>query len=147
MSVRDHLAFALVARGADQAAISNRVNELSAILGLRDHLDRGIRHLSGGEKQRVALGRALASKPAILLLDEPLSALDEKTRNQMYQLLRKVQQDNPVTILHVTHHLSDARCLADTVLHLSPEGIDHIPGDQLSAWIESESGESPKRKL
>ena len=147
MSVRDHLAFALVARGADQDSINNRIDKLSTMLGLRDHLDRGVRKLSGGEKQRVALGRALASKPTILLLDEPLSALDEKTRDQMYLLLREVQQDNPVTILHVTHHLNDARCLADTVLNLSPEGIEQIPGDHLSAWIESESGESPKRDL
>ena len=147
MSVRDHLAFALVSRGADQTTINNRIDKLSTMLGLGDHLDRGVRKLSGGEKQRVALGRALASNPTILLLDEPLSALDEKTRNQMYLLLREVQRDNPVTILHVTHHLNDARCLADTVLHLSPEGIEQIPGDHLSAWIESESGESPKRDL
>ena len=108
-----------------------------------DLLDRGVRNLSGGEKQRVALGRALASKPSILLLDEPLSALDEKTRNQMYQLLRQVQEDNLVTVLHVTHHLADARALADTLFHLSAEGIEQIAGEKITAWIEKEAGASP----
>ena len=145
MNVRDHLAFSLVARGAAPAVIKERIDELSSMLGLREHLHRGIRHLSGGEKQRVALGRALASHPATLLLDEPLSALDEKTRNQMYQLLRNVQKNIPVTILHVTHHVTDARCLADTLLHLSPTGIEEIKSERVSAWMDNESGAPPKR--
>lgn len=143
MNVRDNLAFALVARGAKKETINKRVQDLAEMLGIRELLHRGVRNLSGGEKQRVALGRALAAKPTILLLDEPLSALDEKTRNQMYLLLRKVQQDNSFTVLHVTHHLADARALADSLFHLSPEGIEQIPGEKLSAWIEKEAGVSP----
>ena len=143
MNVRDNLAFALVARGATKQAIDQRVQELAALLGISHLIDRGVRNLSGGEKQRVALGRALASKPEILLLDEPLSALDERTRNQMYQLLRDVQRDSPVTVLHVTHHLADARALADMLFHISLDGIEHIPDERISAWIEKEAGASP----
>ena len=145
MNVADHLAFSLVARGAKKSTIQTRVHELASTLGLQDHLHRGVRNLSGGEKQRVALGRALASKPSILLLDEPLSALDEKTRNQMYHLLRKVLKDNAVTVLHVTHHITDARCLADTVFQLSQTGIQEISSENIATWIEQESGRSPMR--
>jgi len=143
MNVRDNIAFALVSRRATKQYIDQRVHELADTLGISNLLDRGVRNLSGGEKQRVALGRALASKPSILLLDEPLSALDEKTRNQMYQLLRQVQEDNLVTVLHVTHHLADARALADTLFHLSAEGIEQIAGEKITAWIEKEAGASP----
>jgi ABC-type sulfate/molybdate transport systems ATPase subunit len=69
--------------------------------------------LSGGEAQRVALGRALAFHPRILLLDEPLSALDDETRAEMYALLRSVQRLTGVTTLHVTHSLTEAKALAD----------------------------------
>ena len=143
MTVRENMAFALVSRGATKEFIEQRVHDLAVMLGISNLLHRGVRKLSGGEKQRVALGRALASKPSILLLDEPLSALDEKTRNQMYELLRQVQRDNLVTVLHVTHHLADARALADTLFHLSAQGIEQIPSDKISAWIEKEAGASP----
>lgn len=143
MTVHENIAFALVSRGATKDFIDHRVHELANTLGISNLLKRGVRKLSGGEKQRVALGRALASKPSILLLDEPLSALDEKTRNQMYQLLRDVQGENLVTVLHVTHHLADARALADTLFHLSRQGIEQISGEKISAWIEKEAGASP----
>ncbi|MCX7885626.1 MAG: ATP-binding cassette domain-containing protein, partial [Verrucomicrobiae bacterium] len=74
--------------------------------------------LSGGEAQRVALGRALAAHPPVLLLDEPLSALDEETRGDMYALLRSVRARTGVTVLHVTHSPTDAEQLADMVFRL-----------------------------
>ena len=80
--------------------------------------------LSGGESQRVALGRALAFQPSVLLLDEPLSALDEETREEMCQLLKKIQHETRVTTLHVTHNPSEARRLADRVFILK-EGVLH----------------------
>ena len=89
------------------------------MLEIESLLDRGVRGLSGGEKQRVALGRALSFWPDTLLLDEPLSALDDSTRCQMYDLLKHVQAETGVTTLHVTHHHADARHLANCVFTLT----------------------------
>jgi len=113
MSVRDHLDFALAVRRWDRNAIAARVTELAALLGIGPLLDRRPEGLSGGEAQRVALGRALSFRPRVLLLDEPLSALDDETRQEMYALLRSVQRQTGVTALHVTHNLSEAKALAD----------------------------------
>jgi len=118
MSVREHLAFALAIRNAARQTIEQRVAELSRLLGIEHLLDRKPQGLSGGEAQRVALGRALAARPGILCLDEPLSALDDETRGEMYELLEKVQQTTGVTTLHVTHNLNEAEQLADRILLL-----------------------------
>ncbi len=83
--------------------------ELAEELGILPLLDRDCAHLSGGERQRVALARALAAKPRVLLLDEPLSALDEATRRQAADLLRQIQQRHGISILHVTHSSAEAR--------------------------------------
>jgi ABC-type sugar transport system ATPase subunit len=113
MTVREHLAFAPHVRRWDRAAIADRVAELAALLGIAHLLDRRPEGLSGGEAQRVALGRALSFRPRVLLLDEPLSALDDETRQEMYALLRSVQRQTGVTALHVTHNISEAKALAD----------------------------------
>jgi molybdate/tungstate transport system ATP-binding protein len=118
MTVREHLAFALVIREADRQAIQQRVEELSRLLGIGQLLERRPHGLSGGEAQRVALGRALSVRPGILCLDEPLNALDDDTRQEMYKLLGEVQQSTGVTILHVTHNLDEAEQLADRILVL-----------------------------
>ena len=97
---------------------SQRVAELSRLLGLEHLLERRPHGLSGGEAQRVALGRALSVRPGILCLDEPLNALDDETRREMYQLLGEVQRSTGVTILHVTHNLDEAEQLADRILVL-----------------------------
>jgi ABC-type sugar transport system ATPase subunit len=118
MTVAEHLAFALAVRRWDRKAIDRRVDELSALLELGPLLHRKPRGLSGGEAQRVALGRALAYQPRILLLDEPLSALDDETRAEMYTLLRSVQRCTGVTTLHVTHSRTEAKTLADRLFQL-----------------------------
>lgn len=118
MTVRDNLAFALRIRHWSEADIENRVAGLAKLLGIEALLDRKPSRLSGGEAQRVALGRALAARPGILCLDEPLSALDDDTREEMYGLLKSVQQFTGVTALHITHHLGDAERLADVILLL-----------------------------
>jgi molybdate/tungstate transport system ATP-binding protein len=118
MTVREHLGFAPSIRGWNRADLCKRIAELSELLGITHLLDRKPHGLSGGEAQRVSLGRALASRPKILCLDEPLSALDEETRSEMHQLLRSVRERSDVTTLHVTHQSNEAQCLADRVLVL-----------------------------
>ena len=118
MTVREHLAFALVVRRAPLPAIERRVAELAEMLEIAPLLDRYPAGLSGGEKQRVALGRALSFRPAILCLDEPLSALDEETRVQIGELLKRVQREAGVTALHITHNRREADALGDVLLEL-----------------------------
>lgn len=118
MSVADHLAFAMRLRKQPQAAINARVDEMANLLGITHLLPRGVTHLSGGEAQRVALGRALAFGPAVLLLDEPLSALDEATKDEMHQMLHSIKSHNQVTTIHVTHNSEEAKALADIVFLL-----------------------------
>lgn len=117
MTVGQHLAFALHIRRRANKEIEQRVKELAGLLGIELLLERKIHGLSGGEKQRVALGRALSYDPHTLLLDEPLSALDDQTRVQMYELLKRVQAETQVTILHVTHSNEEAETLADCRFH------------------------------
>jgi ABC-type molybdate transport system ATPase subunit len=89
-------------------------------------LNRKPQGLSGGESQRVALGRALSFQPRILLLDEPLSALDDSTRQKMYDLLKKVSQHTKVTVLHITHSRSEAQKLADVHLELQAGKVAEV---------------------
>ena len=119
LSVREHLAFALRIRRAPSELIDSRVREFADLLAIGHLLDRLPRGLSGGESQRVALGRALAFHPTVLLLDEPLSALDEETRHEMYDLLKRVQRQTGVTTLHVTHSTAEACALAERLLVLA----------------------------
>jgi molybdate/tungstate transport system ATP-binding protein len=118
MTVREHLAFAPSVAGWQSREIGERIVELAELLNITHLLDRKPHGLSGGEAQRVSLGRALARRPRVLCLDEPLSALDDETRAEMQQLLRSVRERSGVTILHVTHQSSEARSLADQVLVL-----------------------------
>jgi ABC-type sugar transport system ATPase subunit len=123
MSVAEHLAFAMRLRKQPHAAIRTRVDEMASLLGITHLLARGVTHLSGGEAQRVALGRALAFGPSVLLLDEPLSALDESTREDMHRMLRDIKSHTKTTTLHVTHNQGEAKALADVVFVLDSSEI------------------------
>jgi ABC-type sugar transport system ATPase subunit len=129
MTVRENLAFALDLRRWSRAEIERRVNELAGWLGIGHLLGRKPAGLSGGESQRVALGRALSFQPGVLCLDEPLSALDDETREEMYALLRSVRKHTGVTALHVTHHLGEAERLADRVFVLREGRVELKPRD------------------
>jgi molybdate/tungstate transport system ATP-binding protein len=118
MTVRDQIGFALQIRNRPATEIEHRVKELSAQLGVEHLLNRLPQNLSGGECQRVALGRALAAKPSVLLLDEPLSALDEELRDELAALLKRVQREHGLTALHITHSRREATLLADVVFRL-----------------------------
>jgi molybdate/tungstate transport system ATP-binding protein len=123
MTVRQNIAFAPSIRGWSAAEIDARVTELSELLRIAPLLDRLPSGLSGGEAQRVALGRALAARPGILLLDEPLSALDDETWEGMIALLSQVRKATGVTTLHVTHRRKEARLLADRVFVLADGAV------------------------
>jgi len=132
MTVWDHLALALAVRRWDRRRIAERVGELADLLGLGHLLDRRPQGLSGGEAQRVALGRALSAHPSVLLLDEPLSALDEATRHEMHELLAMVRRRTGVTTLHVTHSEAEAAKLADRLLLLKNGVIEDVALDSRS---------------
>ena len=127
LNVADHLAFALAIRRWARPAIRERVEELAAMLGLESLLARFPPGLSGGEAQRVALGRALAAQPAVLCLDEPLGALDDETRDEMCVVLQTVRARTGVTVLHVTHNLAEARRLGDVLFRLQGGAITPGP--------------------
>jgi ABC-type sugar transport system ATPase subunit len=131
MSVREQLGFALAVRKAKRPAIDARVSELAELLGIQNLLDRMPDGLSGGERQRVALGRALAARPSILCMDEPLSALDDATRDEMYPLLESVRDKARVTTLHITHNRAEAIRLAGVVLLLENGTIRRLSADEV----------------
>ena len=135
MTVREQLGFALHVRRHPPAGIAERVDQLATELGLTGILGRLPQNLSGGERQRVALGRALATRPKVLLLDEPLSAIDEELRDDLAALLRRVQREHGVTALHITHSRAEAELLADVLFRLADGRITktsfvpaHSPG-------------------
>lgn len=107
MKVHRQIAFGMEVRGFSQAERSQRVEELASSLDITEILDRYPRGLSGGERQRVALARALSFRPRLLCLDEPLSALDDGTRSNLTRLLKKIQQSESVTVLHITHNVEE----------------------------------------
>ncbi len=113
LSVERNIDFGLRARGMQRREISRKTAEVAEILGIRHLLHRRIAGLSGGEQQRVALARALAISPKVLLLDEPVSALDESTRESVCMELRRVQTELGVTTVHVSHNVEEAFSVAD----------------------------------
>jgi putative spermidine/putrescine transport system ATP-binding protein len=115
MTVVDNVAFGLKLRGTDGAARRKRAGDMLDLVGLGEHADRYAHQLSGGQQQRVALARALAVEPSVLLLDEPLSALDAKVRVQLRDEIRRVQLEVGTTTLFVTHDQEEALAVADRV--------------------------------
>ena len=125
MTVQENILFAAKARKRDKK-ILDRMKDLSEKMKISHLLDRKPKRLSGGEKQRVSLARALLMKPELLLLDEPLSALDPKTRFDLYELLQLIHQQEDVTIIHVTHDFTEAIALANKVMILNKGQIEQF---------------------
>ena len=123
MDIYSNLSFALRIRKWEKSKIDERVKELADLLGISHLLNRNITGLSGGERQRIALGRGLAFYPDFLCLDEPLSALDEPTRDEMYLLLQKLKSELKITALHVSHSTNDAEILADRIIKIEDSKI------------------------
>ncbi len=115
LTARDNMAYGLSARGRSAAEIRARVDELADWLSVRPLLERRPLTLSGGEKQRVALGRALAIRPRLLLLDEPLAAVDPATRDEVCLELKRIQRQGKTTVIHVCHNFDEALTVADRI--------------------------------
>jgi putative spermidine/putrescine transport system ATP-binding protein len=128
LTVRDNVAFGLRLRGQDRSRRLARAREVLDLVGLSRFEDRYAHQLSGGQQQRVALARALAVEPAVLLLDEPLSALDAKVRVQLREEIRRVQLDVGTTTLFVTHDQEEALAVADRVGVMNSGRLDQIAG-------------------
>ncbi|MBY3464375.1 ABC transporter ATP-binding protein [Rhizobium laguerreae] len=126
MTVHDNVAFGLKVAGAPKAQIDARVKEMLGLIKL-DHLaDRFPYQLSGGQQQRVALARALAVKPQVLLLDEPLSALDAKIRVSLREEIRQIQQQLGITTVFVTHDQEEALSISDRIVVMNAGKADQI---------------------
>ena len=116
MRVEENVAFGLRARRANEGLVRERIEECLRMVGMRDFAKRYPRELSGGQQQRVAIARALAIRPQVLLLDEPLSALDAQIRRNMLDELARLHRELPgLTILYVTHDQTEALTLADRI--------------------------------
>ena len=122
LSVKNNIAFGLKTRKQNKETINQRVNELLELVGLSDHINKFSAQLSGGEQQRVALARALAPSPGLLLLDEPLSALDAKVRQYLRLEIKNLQKKLGVTTIMVTHDQEEALTMADRII-LMNKGI------------------------
>ncbi|PQJ30170.1 ABC transporter ATP-binding protein [Rubritalea profundi] len=119
LSVRDHLAFGPSIQKWSSADTKLRVEELAESLGITHLLDRGPDKLSGGESKRVALGRALATRPSLLCLDEALTGLDDDTHAEILDVIKSHISKENITTLHITHSLREAEELADQVIQMA----------------------------
>ncbi len=126
LSVFDNVAFGLKIKKRSKAETKERVDEMLRLVGLEGYGDRWIEQLSGGQQQRVAIARALANEPEVLLLDEPLGALDLKLRKTMQVELKNLQQKLGITFIYVTHDQEEALTMSDTIVVLKDGVIQQI---------------------
>ncbi len=126
MTVRENTAFGLKMRKMPQKRIDERVDEILELVGLGPWGGHYPSQLSGGQQQRVGLGRAIAIKPNVLLLDEPLSALDAKIRVRLRIVIKKLQQDLGITLIYVTHDQEEALAMADRIVIMRDGQIRQI---------------------
>ena len=132
MSLLDNVAFGLRMRGVGRTKRAARADQILALVGLEGRGDRRPHELSGGQRQRVALARALAVEPEVLLLDEPLGALDLKLRRQMQDELKAIQRRVGTTFIHVTHDQEEAMAIGDRIVVMNAGRIeDHGPPRQV----------------
>ena len=126
MTVYDNMAFALKLRKMPKDEIDRRVKEAAAILDITQYLNRKPKALSGGQRQRVAIGRAIVREPQVFLMDEPLSNLDAKLRNQMRAEIIKLRQRIDTTFIYVTHDQTEAMTLGDRIVIMKDGFIQQV---------------------
>jgi spermidine/putrescine transport system ATP-binding protein len=135
MTVAENVAYGLRVRGVAKAERERRVLEALTLVGLADFKNRRPAQLSGGQKQRVALARALICRPKILLLDEPLSALDAELRRQMQGFLKRLQREVATTFIFVTHDQEEAMTMSDRICVMNGGAIEQI-GDPPAIYYQ-----------
>jgi spermidine/putrescine transport system ATP-binding protein len=126
LSIAENVAFGLHRQGVSRNDVKGLVEEMLLLVDLAGFGARRPRQLSGGQQQRVALARALVCKPHVLLLDEPLGALDLKLRKQMQLFLKRIQHDVGITFIHVTHDQEEAMTMADSIAVMSRGKIEQL---------------------
>jgi spermidine/putrescine transport system ATP-binding protein len=126
MSIYDNVAFGLSVKRVPRSAQRVRIEELLRVVSLEGYEQRKPRQLSGGQQQRVALARALVNRPAALLLDEPLGALDVKLRKQMQLELKRIQNELGTTFVYVTHDQEEALAMSDRIAVMNEGRVEQI---------------------
>lgn len=126
LNVYDNIAFGLRVKKVKEDEIKQRITEMLKLVNLSGYEKRNIHNLSGGQQQRVAIARALINRPKVLLLDEPLGALDLKLRKEMQIELKKIQQSLEITFVYVTHDQEEALTMSDTVVVMNNNVIQQI---------------------
>jgi len=126
LDVYDNVAFGLKLSGTTEAEIDKRVRKMLKLVSMTDYEDRDVESLSGGQQQRVAIARSLAGNPQVLLLDEPLAALDLKMRKDMQIELKEMHKKLGITFIYVTHDQEEALTLSDTIIVLNEGKIQQI---------------------
>ncbi len=148
LNVFDNVAFGLKLQKVDKKEIKTQVKEMLRLVGLKGFENRKVHQLSGGQQQRVAIARALVNKPRVLLLDEPLGALDLKLRKEMQIELKRIHQQTDITFIYVTHDQEEALTMSDTVVVMKDGIIQQIGTPQdiynepVNAFVADFIGES-----
>lgn len=138
MNVFENIAFGLKIKKLDTKTIKQKVNKMLVLVGLEGYEGRSINQLSGGQQQRVAIARALVNEPKVLLLDEPLGALDLKLRKAMQIELKNIQKEVGITFLYVTHDQEEALTMSDTIVVMNEGSIQQI-GTPIDIYNEPEN--------
>ena len=126
LNVFENIAFGLRVKKLSEDEIKNRVGEMLNLVNLKGFEQRNVQNLSGGQQQRVAIARALINRPKVLLLDEPLGALDLKLRKEMQNELKRMQQSLEITFIYVTHDQEEALTMSDTVVVMKDGNIQQV---------------------
>lgn len=148
MNVYENIAFGLKIKKLDKQSISKKVDEMLELVNLQGFQKRSVESLSGGQQQRVAIARALVNQPEVLLLDEPLGALDLKLRKEMQVELKNIQQRTGITFVYVTHDQEEALSMSDTIVVMNKGSIQQIGTPQMiynepkNAFVADFIGES-----
>ena len=138
MNVYDNIAFGLTIKKEPKDVIAQKVMRMLRLVSLEDYADRNVTELSGGQQQRIAIARALVNEPSVLLLDEPLGALDLKLRKDMQQELKNIQKATGITFVFVTHDQEEALSMSDTIVVMSEGKIQQI-GTPLDIYNEPQN--------